>query len=106
MRYPDHQQDNLIDTQIIVVFCFCDDMLEAIHHDEDSQCQMSDAQVLTTADRFLLIAYFQASISKIVETTGSLTERLLPNFIPAVTAKGFEIKVALLAFACNINFLW
>lgn len=50
--------------------------------------------------------YLQATIRKIVETTGSLIERLLPKSIHAVTAKGFELKVALFVLACSINFLW
>lgn len=50
--------------------------------------------------------YLQASVRKIVETTGSLIERLLPKSIHAVTAKGFELKVALFVLACSINFLW
>jgi hypothetical protein len=49
---------------------------------------------------------FQVCVRKIVETTGSLIKRLLPKSIHAVTTKGFEIKVALLVLACNINFLW
>ena len=52
------------------------------------------------------MTYLQASIRKIVETTGSLLERLLPKSIHAVTAKGFELKVALFVLACSINFLW
>ncbi len=52
------------------------------------------------------MTYFQASIRKIVETTGSLIERLLPKSIHAVSARGFEIKVALLVLACSLNFLW
>jgi hypothetical protein len=51
------------------------------------------------------MTYFQASIRKIVETTGSLIERLLPKSIHAVTAKGFEIKVALLcSLVASISF--
>lgn len=50
--------------------------------------------------------YLQSSVRKIVETTGSLIERLLPKSIHAVTAKGFELKVALFVLACSINFLW
>lgn len=50
--------------------------------------------------------YLQASVRKMVETTGSLIERLLPKSIHAVTARGFEIKVALFVLACSINFLW
>lgn len=50
--------------------------------------------------------YLQSTVRKIVETTGSLIERLLPKSIHAVTAKGFELKVALFVLACSINFLW
>lgn len=52
------------------------------------------------------LTYLQASIRKVVETTGSLIERLLPKSIHAVTARGFELKVALFVLACSINFLW
>jgi len=52
------------------------------------------------------MTYLQASVRKIVETTGSLIERLLPKSIHAVTAKGFELKVALFVLACSIKFLW
>jgi len=52
------------------------------------------------------MTYLQTSIRKIIETTGSLIERLLPKSIHAVTAKGFELKVALFVLACSINFLW
>lgn len=52
------------------------------------------------------MTYLQACVRKIVETTGSLIERLLPKSIHAVTAKGFELKVALFVLACSINFLW
>jgi hypothetical protein len=38
-----------MDTQIVAVFCLVDDMLKVIHHYEDPQCEMSDAEVMTTA---------------------------------------------------------
>jgi hypothetical protein len=38
-----------MDTQIVAVYCLCDDMLKALHHHQDPQCQMSDAEVMTTA---------------------------------------------------------
>lgn len=50
--------------------------------------------------------YLQHAVRKMVETTGSLVERLLPKSIHAVTAKGFELKVALFVLATSINFLW
>jgi len=52
------------------------------------------------------MTYLQACVRKVVETTGSRIERLLPKSIHAITAKGFEIKVALFVLACSINFLW
>jgi len=50
--------------------------------------------------------YLQSTVRKMVETTGSLIERLLPKSIHAVTAEGFELKVALFVLACSLNFLW
>ena len=38
-----------MDYQIILVYCLCDDLLKALGHKEDKQCQMSDAEVMTTA---------------------------------------------------------
>ena len=38
-----------MDDRIITVYCLCDDLLKAFHHREDAQCQMSDAEVMTTA---------------------------------------------------------
>lgn len=52
------------------------------------------------------ISLFIASIRKVVETTGSRITQLLPKYIHAVTAKGFELKVGLFVLACSVNFLW
>ncbi len=38
-----------MDDKIIAIFCMCDDLLRAIHHQESPQCQMNDAEVMTTA---------------------------------------------------------
>jgi hypothetical protein len=38
-----------MDSQIILIYCLCDDLLKALHHREDSQCRMSDAEVMTWA---------------------------------------------------------
>lgn len=38
-----------MDTRIVAVFCLVDDILKAMRHREDEQCQMSDAEVMTTA---------------------------------------------------------
>jgi hypothetical protein len=38
-----------MDDKIIATFCLCDDLLKAIHHPEDPQGQMNDAEVMPTA---------------------------------------------------------
>ena len=38
-----------MDDKIITTFCLCDDLLTAMHHREDGQCQMNDAEIMTTA---------------------------------------------------------
>src|SRR5262245_22318105 len=38
-----------MDDKIVVTFCLCDDLLKAIHHQEDHQCHMNDAEIMTTA---------------------------------------------------------
>jgi hypothetical protein len=38
-----------MDDTIIATFCLCDDLLKAMHHQEDRQCQMNDAEIMTTA---------------------------------------------------------
>jgi hypothetical protein len=51
------------------------------------------------------VTYLMASYRKIIETTGSMIERLMPKHIHAVTAAGFELKVALFVLACSIGYL-
>jgi Transposase DDE domain len=38
-----------MDDKIIATYCLCDDLLKAMHHQEDRQCQMHDAEIMTTA---------------------------------------------------------
>ena len=38
-----------MDDKIIATFCLCDDLLKAMHHQADRQCQMNDAEIMTTA---------------------------------------------------------
>jgi hypothetical protein len=38
-----------MDSQIVAVYCLCDDMLKALHHKEDPQSQINDAEVMATA---------------------------------------------------------
>ncbi len=48
-----------MDTQIVAVYCLCDDLLKALYHSEDPQCQISDAEVMTTAITAML--YFSGN---------------------------------------------
>jgi hypothetical protein len=50
-------------------------------------------------------AYVQHYYRKLIETLGSLLERMLPKTIPAVSAEGFELKVFLFVLAYSINCL-
>lgn len=49
-----------MDEKIIAPYCLCDDLLHALHHQEDPQCQMSDAEVLTTA--FTAAFFFRGNL--------------------------------------------
>jgi hypothetical protein len=49
------------------------------------------------------ISFVQSYHRKRVETAGSLIEQLLPKSIHAVTAQGFELKVALFVIAASLN---
>ena len=51
-----------MDRQIVVVYCFCDDVLKGLHHYEDPQRQMSDAEVMTTA--IVAAQYFAGNLEK------------------------------------------
>ncbi len=51
------------------------------------------------------VRYLQETYRKMIETTGSRIERRLPKHIHSVTARGFELKVALFVLACSFDFL-
>jgi hypothetical protein len=51
------------------------------------------------------LAYVQHYYRKMIDTVGSLIERILPKTIHAVTAAGFELKVFLFVLAYSINCL-
>jgi len=66
-----------MDTQIIVIFCLCADLLKSFHHYEDPQCQMSDAEVMTTA--IVAMLYFKGNFSM---ASGFLyDEHYIPNML-------------------------
>ena len=48
-----------MDDKIIATFCLCDDLLKAMQHPEDPQCQMNDAEIMTTA--FVASLFFRGN---------------------------------------------
>jgi len=66
-----------MDTQIIVVFCLCDDMLKSLHHYEDRQCQMSDVEVTTTA--IIAMLYFKGNFC--LASRYLYEQRYIPNML-------------------------
>jgi hypothetical protein len=48
-----------MDDKIIATFCLCDDLLKAMHHQEDRQCQMNNAEIMTTA--FVAALFFRGN---------------------------------------------
>jgi DDE family transposase len=48
-----------MDDKIIAIFCLCDDLLKAMHHQEDRHCQMNDAEIMTTA--FIAALFFRGN---------------------------------------------
>ena len=49
------------------------------------------------------VSFVQHYYRKMIETSGSLIEQLLPKSIHAVTSQGFELKVALFVIASSLN---
>ena len=51
-----------MDTQIVAIYCLCDDILKGLHHHEDDQCRMSDAKVMTTS--IVAATFFAGNMEK------------------------------------------
>lgn len=66
-----------METQIIVVFCLCADMLKSLHHYEDPQCRMSDAEVMTTA--IIAMLYFKGNFR--LASQYLYEQRYIPNMV-------------------------
>ncbi len=68
-----------MDDQILAIYCLCDDVLKGLHHYEDPQRQMSDAEVMTTA--IVAALYFGGNCER---------ARLLlhsPHYVPHMLGK-------------------
>ena len=62
-----------MDEKMIATYCLCDALLKAMHHQEDPQGQMSDAEVLTTAcTAALWLRGHQASARTMLQPYGAI----------------------------------
>jgi hypothetical protein len=68
-----------MDDKIIAIFCLCDDLLKAMHHQEDRQGQMNDAAIMTTA--FTAALFFRGNH----ESARALLKQ--HNYIPPMVSK-------------------
>jgi hypothetical protein len=68
-----------VDGQITAIYSLCDDVLKTLHHSEDPQCRMSDAEVMTTA--IVAALYFGGNLER---ARGLLAQ---PTYIPQMLSK-------------------
>jgi hypothetical protein len=93
-----------MDEKIIATYCLCDDLLHALHHQEDRQCQMSDAEVLTTA--FTAAFFFRGNL----ESARWMLKQYA--YIPQMLSKSrfsrrlHRLKVSLLLLFNLLGYVW
>jgi hypothetical protein len=63
-----------MDDKIIATFCLCDDVLKAMHHPEDRQCQMNDAEIMTTA--LVASLFFEGTMKVLAPCSGNTATSL------------------------------
>ena len=68
-----------MDTEIIIIYCICDDYLKSLHHQKDPQCLMSDGEVMATA--LVAVLYFGGNFA--------MARRVLdkPEYITSMLSK-------------------
>lgn len=80
LRLPHQNQAEVpMDNQIVAIFCLCDDILKGLRHYEDPQCQMSDAEVMTTS--IVAAVFFSGNMER---SRNFLQEQ---GYIPAMLGK-------------------
>lgn len=68
-----------MDDSVLAIYCLCDDLLRALHHPEDPQRLMSDAEVMTTA--IVAALYFGGNFERARDLLAS------PPYIPTMLSK-------------------
>ena len=93
-----------MDDQIVTIYCLCDDFLQAIGHQEDRQCQMNDAEVMTTA--IVASQFFSGNY----ESARGLLKQ--PQYIPDMLSKSrfcrrlHRTKGLFLPLFCFLGEVW
>jgi hypothetical protein len=84
-----------VDGQITAIYSLCDDVLKTLHHAEDPQCRMNDAEVMTTA--IVAALYFGGNLER--------ARRLLasPTYIPRMLSKATCHRGAIELFVPGIG---
>ena len=73
-----------MDEQIITIYCLCDDLLQSLHHFEDPQCTMSDAEVMSTA--LVAARFFRGNLEQ------ARIFLKAPQYIPSMLSKSRLIR--------------
>jgi hypothetical protein len=68
-----------MELEIIVIYVICCEFLQAMGHQEDKQCRMSDAEVMTTA--IVAMLYFHGNYAKACQWLSQ------PQYIPTMLGK-------------------
>jgi Transposase DDE domain len=68
-----------VDGQITAIYSVCDDVLKTLHHVEDPQCRMSDAEGMTTA--IVAALYFGGNLERARALLAT------PTYIPRMLSK-------------------
>ncbi len=68
-----------MEEKILLIYCLCDDLLKVLHHYEDPQCKMKDAEVMTTA--LVAILFFGGNFEHARAMLG------VPTYIPQMVSK-------------------
>jgi hypothetical protein len=94
-----------MDDKIIAIFCLCDDLLKALHHQEDRQGQMNDAEIMTTA--FIAALFFrgnQESARTMLKQHGYITHMVSKSrFKPKTSSYKRNIYHIFQSFSTNME---
>ena len=66
-----------MDGQITAIYSLCEDVLKTLHHSEDPQCRMSDAEVMTTA--IIAALYFGGNLERARKLLGQTSPLTFPG---------------------------